>query len=132
MYNERFALSKFQKYIYIYIVASSNCSNKSALLKAVSKAFKFFFEQVKNFHDKSTFYSNYKKFWVLNNSFPVIEKLTKINEKKNAKSISTFDFSTLYTKIKHQNLLNTLYEITNFVFSGRTKRAIAYIKSSAF
>ena len=84
-----------------FIVASSKCSTKR-LSKAVSKAFKLIFEQVKNFHDKSTFYSNYKKFWVVNNSFPVIEKLTKINEKKNAKSISTFDFSTFYTKIKHQ------------------------------
>ena len=102
-----------------FIVASSKCSTKP-LSKAVSKAFKLIFEQVKNFHDKSTFYSNYKKFWAVNNSFPVIEKLTKINEKKNAKSISTFDFSTLYTKIKHQNLLNTLYEIIDFVFSGGT------------
>ena len=46
--------------------------------------------------------------WVLQNVDPVIEILKKINKRKNAKSISTFDFSTLYTKIPHKDLIDKL------------------------
>ena len=38
----------------------------------------------------------------------------------------------IYIYIYIYNLLNTLYKIIDFVFSGETKKAIAYIKSSAF
>ena len=76
---------------------------------------------MQNFHDKSKFYSSYKKFWVIENSFPVVEKLNKVNLKGNAKCISTFDFSTLYTKIEHQNLLKTLFSIIDLVFFWRNK-----------
>ena len=40
----------------------------------------------------------------------VIADLDKINKRKKAKSISTFDFSTLYTKIPHDKLIETLEE----------------------
>ena len=42
-------------------------------------------------------------------------------QKKNAKQISTFDFSTLYTKIPHNKLLDILYEVVDFVFKGGTR-----------
>ena len=81
-----------------FIVASSKCSTKP-LSKTISYIFKLIFEQIQNFNLKSKFYSNINCFWVVKNSFPVIEKLNKINKRKGAKCISTFDFSTLYTKI---------------------------------
>ena len=114
-----------------FIVASSKCSTKP-LSKGVSRAFKLIFDQIQNFHEKSTFYSNYKKFWVVENSFPIIQKLNKINEKKNAKCISAFDFSTLYTKIEHDTLLKNLFSIIDFVFSGGNKKAIAFTTNSAY
>ena len=80
-----------------FIVASSKCSTKP-LSKTISYIFKLIFEQKQNFHLKSKFYANINYFWVVKNSFPVIEKLNKINSRKGAKCISTFDFSTLYTK----------------------------------
>ena len=39
-------------------------------------------------------------------------------QKKSAKQISTFDFSTLYTKIPHDKLLDILYKVVDFVFKG--------------
>ena len=114
-----------------FIVASSKCSTKP-LSKGVSKIFKLIFNQVQSFHDKSTFYANYKKFWVVENSTPVINKLERINSKNNAKSISTYDFSTLYTKIEHHNLLKILFEIIDFVFSAGRKKYIAFSNKSAY
>ena len=49
---------------------------------------------------------------------PVIEKLTKINGNKKARDISTYDFSTWYTKLQHDDLVNNLNSMINFAFNG--------------
>ena len=104
-----------------FIIASSSCSTKP-LSKVTSSIFKHIFNQVRTFHKKSYFYKNYNRFWVISNSSPVIEKLTRINEKKNAKDISTYDFSTLYTKLEHDDLIHNLNEIVDFAFKGGKKK----------
>ena len=104
-----------------FIVASSMCSTKP-LSKLASTIYKHIFNQVQTFHRKSTFYKNYNRFWVIENSFPVIEKLTKLNERKKARNISTYDFSTLYTKLPHDELIENLDEIVDFVFKGGNKK----------
>ena len=43
--------------------------------------------QVRNFHRKSYFYKNYNRFWTIENSSPIIDKLTRINAKKKAKEL---------------------------------------------
>ena len=100
-----------------FIVASASCSTKP-LSKAVSMIFKKIFKQIENFHRKSTFYKNYNRFWVIENSKPLLECLDKLNHGSGAKSISTFDFSTLYTKLPHDNLIEVLNGLIEFVFNG--------------
>ena len=109
-----------------FIIASKICSTKQ-LSKSVSSVFKLIYHQIENFHKKAKFLSNYNKFWVLQNSDPIINTLNHINKKNNAKSISTFDFSTLYTKLPHDKLLDALFELIDFVFKGGNK---SYIKVS--
>ena len=41
------------------------------------------------------------KFWVVENSFPTIEKLDIVDTRKRAKNIFNYDFSTLYTTRPH-------------------------------
>ena len=103
-----------------FIVASSSCSTKP-ISKLVSVIFKKIFHQIQSFHDKSYFYKNYNKFWVIENSKPVLERLEKINKHQKAKSISTFDFSTLYTTLSHDNLIEVLSALIDFVFRGGRK-----------
>ena len=100
-----------------FIIASKVCCTKK-VSKSVSSAFKLIFGQVECFHRKAKFNSHYAKFWVLQNVDPVIDILKKINKRNNAKSISTYDFSTLYTKIPHSDLINRLSKIISFVFEG--------------
>ena len=50
----------------------------------------------------------------MQNYFPMASKLNKANVKKIAKSISTFDFSTLYTTIPHKPLQQVLLEVINW------------------
>ncbi len=114
-----------------FIVSSAKCSTKP-ISRVVSKAFKLIFNQIQNFHDKSKFYKNYNRFWVINNSKPLIEKLEVINTRKKAKDISTFDFSTLYTKLPHNDLLRVLNIHIDFAFDGGTKNYLGYTDTKVF
>ena len=90
-----------------FIFAFKKCSTKK-ISKAVSSIFKLIYNQIFNFHKNAKFRSNYNKFWVLQNVDPVLDKLKAINKRKNAKSIATYDFSTLYTSIPHNDLIEKL------------------------
>ena len=111
-----------------FIVASYYCST-NPLSDTISKIFKMVFNTAESFHNKSFFYSRCKKFWFVQNSFLIDTKLNKINAKKKAKSISTFDFSTLYTTILHKLLLKVLSEIINFVFKPKVIKRIGFSKT---
>ena len=104
-----------------FIVASSYCSTKP-LSKVTSSIYKHIFNHIRNFHDKSTFYKNYNRFWVIENSSPVIDKLSKITDRKKAQDISTYDFSTLYTKLPHNDLLQNLNNVVDFAFKGGNEK----------
>ena len=114
-----------------FIVASSSCSTKP-LSKAISNVFKLIFDQVHQFNLKAKFYSRLNLFWVVQNSFPIKEKLDVINTRKKAKCISTYDFSTLYTNIPHTDLLVELDKIIDFVFDGGKCKYIGLNSSKAF
>ena len=111
-----------------FIIASKACSTKP-LATAVSKVFKAIFNQVENFHRNAKFLSNYNKFWIIQNSDPVLDSINRINRKSNAKSIATFDFSTLYTKLPHNKLIKELSEVIDFVYDAGSCK---YIVISAF
>ena len=113
-----------------FIIASSKCSTKP-LSKNISHIFKLMFEQIQNYHLKSKFYSNINSFWVVKNSFPVIERLDKINQRKGAKCISTYNFSTLYTNIEHSSLIKELNDIIDFTFKGGNKKSILVFNDKA-
>ena len=72
------------------------------------------FKDVENVHKKSTFYSSYKKFWVKENYFQIIEKLDIIMTRKGLKV-----FSTLHTTVPHNLLIKVISEIIHFVFNRK-------------
>ena len=83
-----------------FIVASQKCSLKS-LLKDITSILKLVQHQIKSFHDKNRVWTGVSNFWVIQNNAPVVERTDKINKEKQAVSVNTIDFSTLYTKIPH-------------------------------
>ena len=86
-----------------FTVASKQ-NNTKPLTKTISNIFKMIYFHVENFHNSQR-YSNFEKFWVVQRYFPIFEKLTKINHKKNAETTSTFDFGTFYTTTPQNHLL---------------------------
>ena len=94
--------------------------------------FKILFKGIEEFYNKTTFYSSYKKFWVVENSFPIIEKLNIIKTRQWAKKVSTYDFRTLYTTIPHKLLIKVLSEIIHFVFKLKVRSKIGFSTASVY
>ena len=102
-----------------FIIASTTCSLK-LLSKDITMIFRLFFRMVEKYNLKTRIWSGVKKFWVIQNSDSLIQCMNKINHRNAAQTVSTFDFSTLYTKIPHNLLIEALEEIIDFVFRGGT------------
>ena len=100
-----------------FIVAAPKCSVKP-LSKTVTSVFKLFFKQIESYNNKSKFFSGVNTFWVIQNNKPVTDAIKNLNKRNRARSISTFDFSTLYTKIPHDKLIFVLHSLIDFCFNG--------------
>lgn len=74
------------------------------------------YSHLESFHNKSSFYFYFKQFWV-------VQKLAKINHKKNAKTIFILGFSvnTLCNIILNNLLIKFLNEIISFVYNYKRK-----------
>ena len=101
-----------------FVVASKSYSTKP-LSNRISKIFKMIFNAVKSFHNKSFFYWDCKKLWVVQSPFLVVTKLIKISVKRKTISISTFDYSNLDTTTPNKHLLKVLSKTINFVFKSK-------------
>ena len=107
-----------------FIIASKKCALKP-LSKNITSAFKLLYKSVEKYHSKSKSYSGVNSFWIIQNNKPVIDTLNKLNNRKAAKSVTTYDFSTLYTNIPHDKLIRTINSVIDFAFKGRTQEKIS-------
>ena len=106
-----------------FIIASKHCTVKK-LSKDISSIFSLFNKQIEKYNKKAHYYSGIKSYWIIQNRDPVQETVHKSLSRKSAKSISSFDFSTLYTKIPHDKLLDVLKKIVDFIFKGGTRKKV--------
>ena len=115
-----------------FIIASKRCTTKM-LSKDVSAMFSLFQKQIDTYNKKLHFYSGIKPYWIVQNREPVLQAVRKSVPRRSAKCISSFDFSTLYTKIPHDKLITVLNGIIDFVFKGGTRKKVSIHPSgSAF
>ena len=101
-----------------FIVPSCYCST-NPLSDTISKNSKMTF-----------FYLGYKKFWVVQNSFPIATMLNEINFKK--KSISIFECSTFCITTLDKLLIKVLSEVISFVFKSKVRQHIGFSKTSIY
>ena len=73
---------------------------------------------------KNRSWSGVKRFWTIQNKKPVIDSINKLNSCKKAKLVSTFDLSTLHTKVTHDQLLSVLNTVIEYMFRGSTRDKI--------
>ena len=114
-----------------FIIASPVCSIKR-LSKYITSTLKLFYEKVERCYTKGKLWSGIKTFLTIQNTYPGISSINKPSKRKTAKSMSTFDFSTLYTKIPQDKLLYALNETTDLAFKGGTRDYVTVYNSGAF
>ena len=117
-----------------FITSGAACSLQQ-LSKYVGICLKSLLHSAKNrslydnkFHPRNDFY-------VIDNHEPVLDFLNSNNLKNGYKSIHTFDFSTLYTSIPHDQLKDNLFRFINRVFDFKDKPFITpniYTKKAYF
>ena len=106
-----------------FIIAAPDCTIKP-LAKSLTSIFSLFYKQIESYNKKCSFFSGVNTFWVIQNNKPVIRTINKINDRRQGRSIETFDFSTLYTKIPHNKLTDVLCKMVDFCFSGGNSKSL--------
>ena len=99
-----------------FIIASPKSSIKP-LARAITSVFGLIFIQIQTYNDKRRFFTGVNTFWVVQNK-PLIDAMNGLNKWRKATFVSTFDFSTLYTKLPHNKLLMVLNSLIDFCFDG--------------
>ena len=63
--------------------------------------------------------------WIINNSLDVLHTLKE--KQLSLTKMSTWDFSTLYTSLKHAKLKQQIHELLETVFNTREERALSLL-----
>jgi len=69
--------------------------------------------------------------WIAENSQSTLEMISSVNKRKNARNVSTHDFSTLYTNIPLDDLKIKLKNIIDKAFKGGQKQHVLVSKYNA-
>ena len=106
-----------------FITSGYNCSLQQ-LSKQLSICLKSMLHSAKNYSKYHNKFHNRNDFYIIDDHTPVINFIAANNPQSGRKSISTFDFSTLYTSIPHQQLKDNLCKFVNKVFEFKNKTFI--------
>ena len=109
-----------------FIIASPKSSIKP-LARTITSIFCLFFRQIQTYNDKCRFFTGVNTFWVVQNNKPVINAMNWLNKRRKATSVSTFDFSTMYTKFAYNKLLIVLKSLIDLCFGGGESKYITVI-----
>ena len=99
-----------------FIAGSRICSIKT-LSKAFSKALKVILNHMKLYHKTVLERSGFNCFWILDNSLELLEDL----KDKKIDFMETYDFSTLYTALPHNEIKKKFSAIFKKVFDRESK-----------
>ena len=100
-----------------FIIAPPKSSIKP-LARTITSVFRLFFRQIQTFDAKCRFFTGVNTSWVVQNNKPITDAMNGLNKRTKATAVSTFDFSTLYTKLPRNKLLMVLNSLIDFCFDG--------------
>ena len=101
-----------------YIAASNSCTTKP-LSNIITKCLKLITLQHKKLCKAIYKYTQVNRMWIVDNSKDVLETIDVFNDSKKIKNINTYDFSTLYTNIPHQDLKEKITWVIEKTFTNK-------------
>ena len=110
-----------------FIVASRLCATKS-ISEPLTCILKLFLRMHRAYCRTIKLIRNHNRMYIIDNSKPLLDELNVVSCRGNAKSIGTFDFSTLYTSIPLDKLVSALDWVTRKAFKGTS---LKYVKVSS-
>ena len=113
-----------------YIAASSCCSTKP-LSEALTKCFKVI--ELQHRYICSQYNSTYgiNPMWIIHNSFSVHKIITPLNRQGQCYNVKTYDFTTLYTSIPHEQLKARISWVVKMAFTSSKKKFISVYRRTA-
>ena len=113
-----------------FVVSGKFCTLKS-VSKSISKALKVI-QKCIGFRCSYDFkFEKSSAFWIIDNSVKVHDSFNEINRYHMAKSVNTYDFSTLYTMIPHDKLIERIEKVVRMGFDTSKKNFIRVNKRNA-
>ena len=114
-----------------FIAASSSCTTK-ALSRMITKCLSLIIQHYKEYNEGIMRNSGANCFWIIDNSTEVLKKLDKINDTGIARHFDSFDFSTLYTNIPHDLLLDCIDTLVTEAYRIRGANYISIHGAKSF
>ena len=126
-------LPKFHKEVvgYRFITAGTRCTTKSLSVN-IGTALKSCMKVVRNQSSYDNFYKDMNNFYTIEKTQTVSDFLISNNHHRVKRSISSYDFQTLYTHIPHSQLKDNLKKFINRAFDIKGKDFICITKKTAF
>ena len=113
-----------------FLVSQKYCPLKS-LNQSISKILKLVLKIHKNWCNSLHKYTGIKHMWIAENYNDVISKISKINSRTKAISTKQFDFTSLYTSLPKQFLIQNLNWCLEKAFIGGKKKYISVYSQDA-
>ena len=114
-----------------FITAGTKCTTKSLSVN-IGTALKSCMKVVQNQSNYDNFYKDMNNFYIIDKTQTVSEFLISNNHHCTKRSISSYDFQTLYTHIPHSQLKHNLKKFINRAFDIKGKDFICITKKTAF
>ena len=115
-----------------FIVSYAKCAIKP-LARALSLALKVILKQIKSFGDMLFNCTGVKHYWIVDNSMPIVDFLKTVNQRNAGRNIETYDFTTLYTKLDHNEILESINYVIDLAFKkSKYKYVSVYAKSASW
>jgi hypothetical protein len=104
-----------------YIAASNKCTTKP-LSNIITKCLKLALLQHRKYCTTLYNRTGVNAMWITDNSKNVLDNIERLNDEHKANDINTYDFSTLYTNIPHDDLKLKMKWIIDIAFCNDSKQ----------
>ena len=98
-----------------FVVSYANCTVKP-IAQRLTLALKAVYSQICSYSRMLFKVTGIKRNWIINNNEPLLECFSNYIDNDRARNIQTYDFSTLYTKLKHDEIKMALSDVVKLAF----------------
>ena len=109
-----------------YIISSRQCTTKP-LARVAMLGLKECQKQNQAYCNAIKQYTGINMFFITDNFQKIASDIQHLNNRSKAKSISTYDFTSLYTKIQHTHLITNMDWYIDLAFKGANKRGKKFL-----